>query len=402
MLSLWRKKSVVENLQKIKDNNLSVGSLVVPGGLELYKSIILKCYTLHDAYVSASDFGLKLTEIMYQAFRLKLIPCNNIVGDTCVKLESSDFAGLFISVDHNDNIYLTFNPDDAENFNVITGLSNPWHISFQHIKSGKYLKHQNGILRIDHCENNKQYSMEATFLPISPFPKTKLNIILRGHIRNAFQNKDLCVLLNDLAFQFDISIYIHSWNIVQSSLSYRSMRDDFSVVDETIIKNYFGEYLSKYIKHIIIDDDNKIELLGSLDGFVGATRCPLKGFKNMLYGQTKITEYVYNNVDQNEKLMQFRFDILSSSNPFTLKINDIIDFLTRNTITDSNVEKIKFINYEPSMGIDNIYMGSVANMHNFMSWFYSHFDEIHEKYRTIGHQEYICFYERNNFINNNY
>lgn len=371
-------------------NRLSVGSLVVPGGLRLNEPIILKCHTPYDAYIATSNFNVKLTNFVQQSFRLKLVPHNNYI-----RLESSDLPGLFVSVDHNNNLCLTSNIEDAADFNLINGLSNFWHISFQHVESGKYVRHQHGIARIDHCENNKQCLMDATFLPITPFPKTKLNIILRGHIRNSFQNRDLYILLSDLAAHFDIDIYIHSWNIIQNSMSYRYIRDDFSVVDETVIKNYFGEYLSKHIKHIIIDDDKEIQLLGSLDGFVGGTRCPLKGFKNMLYGKAKIAKYVYENVNHDEKLVQFRFDILS--NPFPLKIYQITDFVNNNILGDY-LEKIKFIHDRPSMGIDNIYMGSVSDMCKFMQWFYSHFDEINEKYRNIGNQEFMCFYERNNFI----
>ena len=396
-----------QDMAKETDSNniyLPVGSLVMPGKLKLYDPLILQCYSVPNLYICSNNlhFKLKLTDFklthyVHQAFEFRLIPVTDVSGDQYVQLESVECPGLFFAVDDQNKITLTSNLSEVANFSIVNGLSNFWHISLKLINSNKYLRHQSGILRIDEYNNSSLFLSDATFLPIVPFPKTKLNIILRGHIRNSFLNQDLKDLINDISCQFDTSIFIHSWNIVQSNLSYRAMNSDYSVVDEHVIKNYFGEHISAKIKHIIIDDDKNIELLGSLDGFVGNTKCPVKGFKNMLYGKMKIAEYLYNNTDPDEKVIQFRFDILS--NPFPLKNYQIMDFINQNAPMHSHVggERIKFISNNPIMGIDNIFIASVSNMYKFLYRFYSHFDEINNKYKNVTNQEFMCFYERNNF-----
>ena len=385
-----------EDVNTLPDIYFPVGVLVMPGKLKMYDPLILKCYTSPDAYVAINNLHFRLSHYIHHAFAFRFIPTTNMGGHESVQLESVEFPGLFIAIDNNNYITVTSNLSEIANFQVVNGLSNFWHISLKHINSNKYLRHCGGLLRIDDCVG-AQFLLDATFLPIVPFPKSKLNIILRGHIRNSFLSEDLKNLMNDIASQFDISIFVHSWNVVQNNLSYRHMSNNDSIVNEDTIKDYFGEYLSSKIKYIMIEDDKNIELLGSLDGFVGGTRCPVKGYKNMLYGKAKIANYVYNNVDHDEKVVQFRFDIMS--NPFPLKHYQIIDFLNKNvfwTTGDEN-EKMKFISDRPIMGIDNIFISSVSYMFKFLHGFYSHFDEINNKYRNVGNQEYMCFYERNNF-----
>jgi hypothetical protein len=391
-------QEIIEDDDNSKNIYLPVGALVMPGKLKLYDPLILKCCTLPDTYICANNLHFKLTHYVQSAFQFRFIPAMNTSGCESVQLESVESPGLFVCISNdNNNIALTSDLSQIANFSIVNGLFNFWHISLKHHGSNKYLMHQNGFLRIEDCDGNDRCSSDATFLPIVPFPKIKLNIILRGHIRNAFLNQDLKILINDMCSQFDIRIFIHSWNIVQSSLSYRPMNSDHSAVDESTIRNYFGEYISSKIKHIMIDDDKDIELLGSVDGFVGNTKCPVKGFKNMLYGKMKIAEYIYNNVSPDEKVVQFRFDILSS--PFPLKSYQILDFISQNTTVDSYTdnERIRFISKVPLMGIDNIFMASVNDMFKFLQKFYSHFDEINNTYRNLTNQEFMCFYERNNF-----
>jgi hypothetical protein len=404
-----KKKPEIEKKDMTKETNSNdiyfpVGSLVVPGKLKLYDPLILQCHTTYNSYICASNLhfkfkktDFKLTHYVHQAFQFRFIPVTDVSGDQYVQLESVEYPGLFFSVDSQNKITLTSNLSEVANFSVVNGLYNFWHISLKLVNSNKYLRHQSGFLRVDEKDEGALFLSDATFLPIVPFAKPKLNIILRGHIRNSFLNKDLKDLIDDISCSFDVNIYVHSWNIVQNSLSYRAMSNDYSMIDENVIRNYFGEHISAKIKHVIIDDDNNIELLGDLDGFVGSTRCPVKGFKNMLYGKAKIAEYLYNNTDPNEKVIQFRFDILS--NPFPLKKHQIIDFINQNTPLhlSTDGERIKFISNNPVMGIDNIFIASVSDMYKFLYKFYSHFDEINNKYRNIGHQEYMCFYERNNF-----
>jgi len=125
-----------------------------------------------------------------------------------------------------------------------------------------------------------------------------------------------------------LKIYIHTWNIFSNDISWRKININNNIVNEKIIYDYFDD-LSHLIKHIIIDDDSKITLIGNTNGWVSASRMPIIGWKNYWYGKYQIINYIYNNqIDENEMIVNFRFDINMNSN--NIDNNCIINFIKEN------------------------------------------------------------------------
>ena len=85
-------------------------------------------------------------------------------------------------------------------------------------------------------------------------------LILRGHIRNSFNNQKLYVLVKKISEKYNLSIYIHTWNIQQSNISWREVKQINNIITKKIINDYFKD-LSLLIKHIIIDDDTNIKFV---------------------------------------------------------------------------------------------------------------------------------------------
>ena len=92
--------------------------------------------------------------------------------------------------------------------------------------------------------------------------------IIRGHIRGSFNDDNLYNLLVRLSKFFDLQIYIHTWSVQSSNVSWRWVEQNNQLVTEDRIHGYFRE-LSPCIKHIIIEDERNVELIGSLEGVVG-------------------------------------------------------------------------------------------------------------------------------------
>ena len=105
-------------------------------------------------------------------------------------------------------------------------------------------------------------------------------IILRGHIRKSFDDDKLYNLIKKINLIYNIHIYIHTWNIQQTNVSWRPIEKIDNIITKESIYNYFKD-LSFLIKHIIIDDDTKIKLIGNLEGTIG-TICPLIGWKRYI------------------------------------------------------------------------------------------------------------------------
>ena len=68
-------------------------------------------------------------------------------------------------------------------------------------------------------------------------------IFIRGHIRNSFNDKGLYNLIKSIIkfHKTDIKIYIHTWNIYSSNLSWRKIEKNKRNVNPSIIKHYFQD-----------------------------------------------------------------------------------------------------------------------------------------------------------------
>jgi hypothetical protein len=212
-------------------------------------------------------------------------------------------------------------------------------------------------------------------------------LIIRGHIRNSFETKDFYVLVKELHTLYpDLKIFIHTWNIFANNISHREIITNNTNVDNQIIYDYFDD-LKHLIQNIIIDDDNKINLIGNLSGKAGNN--PLIGWKNYWYGKHRVVEDIFNkNINKNEIIVNLRFDIMDNSISFSRE--SIINFIKNNNkiIFTKNV----FIfNDEKNHGIDNIYMGNIDTMYKLANKFYYELDNILIENQNIEAPEYLVY-----------
>jgi hypothetical protein len=213
-------------------------------------------------------------------------------------------------------------------------------------------------------------------------------LVIRGHIRNSFQTKELYNFIETLYDMFpDVKIFIHTWNIFANNISWRNIPVNRQTVNEDIIYNYFGE-LKPLINHIIIDDDTKIQLNGRLDGRINGGPMPIIGWKNYWYGKYKIIDYIYNHNNYNEEIIvNIRFDIFSNSNNFDKGM--ILNWIKDNSKMQFK-KNIFLFDYECT-GIDNIYIGNINTMHKLINKFFYELDDILIKNNNTGNQEKLVY-----------
>jgi hypothetical protein len=214
-------------------------------------------------------------------------------------------------------------------------------------------------------------------------------LILRGHIRKSFETNDLYNLIKELYVTYpDLKIFIHTWNIFANNLSWREITTNNNIVNNEIIYNYFDD-LKHLVKHIIIDDDSKIQLIGNLSGNVSNSAMPIIGWKNYWYGKYQIMNLLYNlHVPKDEMIINCRFDILDNSNSFDH--TNIINFI--NHYNGINLTKNMFLfNDEYHTGIDNIYIGNINMMYKLIDKFFYELDDILIKNNNIFCHEILVY-----------
>jgi hypothetical protein len=217
-------------------------------------------------------------------------------------------------------------------------------------------------------------------------------LILRGHIRDAFNTTKLLNLIKNIYnLDSNLKIYIHTWNIFANNISWREIKQNNTIVTKEIIYNYFnGSGLEHVLdnENIIIDDDTKIELIGNVQGTINNGVMPIIGWKNYWYGKYKIIKHIYDkNIDENELIINLRFDILNNNN--TKSCDDIIHFIKNNL--DRSFTKNLFIKEEECGGIDNIYLGNITTLYKLIHYFYSFLDDILLNNNDTIHQEFLVY-----------
>ena len=213
-------------------------------------------------------------------------------------------------------------------------------------------------------------------------------LILRGHIRTSFDDNKLYDFIKKINLIYNIHIYIHTWNIQQSNVSWREINTINNIITNETIYNYFRD-LRHLIKHIIIDDDTKIKLIGNLIGTIGSL-CPIIGWKRYLYGLYQIIDYV-KNFSVDEFIINMRFDIFSNSN--NINEDQILYFIYTNI--NKKFKKNVFIYNILTHGIDNVFGGNSVTMYKLCKYFNENLDYIVEKNNNISNQEFLLFIENN-------
>jgi hypothetical protein len=216
-------------------------------------------------------------------------------------------------------------------------------------------------------------------------------LILRGHIRNSFTTPDLYNLIKKIYdLNKDLKIFIHTWCVVSSNISWRNVEANNTNVDEEYIMDYFVD-MGHLIQKIIIDDDKVVNVIGNTNGIVKNMRVPILGWKYYCYGKYRIVEHVYANITSDEMVINTRFDVLDNSYSFT---EDQITHFIKNNI-GKEFKKNVFISDNEICGIDNIYIGTINTMHTLIFPFQYELDKIITKYDTVINPE-VLFFRMNN------
>jgi len=218
-------------------------------------------------------------------------------------------------------------------------------------------------------------------------------LLIRGHERGAFKNKRLYDFLKKFTSVFDVHIYIHTWNVSAGDVSWKPRNFEKYPITEEIVRTYLDDIVPK---DILIDNENTIELHGSLHGNVAGGPCPAIAWKRMWYGKYRLIEHVNAVPDTYDFVVNTRFDIFENVNNIfteddiirrTQQLYDLVH------VFNKKVNTIYFMNEEPCPGIDNIYFGNKKLLYLLSKDFNENLDEIAARYPTNFYTEYIVFFQ---------
>lgn len=217
---------------------------------------------------------------------------------------------------------------------------------------------------------------------------TEFYFYIRGHIRGSFQTDRLKRFIHLVSSQFPNVIFIlQTWNSSECNPgeSWRTnIQHNKTIINKSTIDLYFEN--PKITSNVLIIDPTTIEYIGDLNGKVCKSYCPKKGWKNMWYGLHKGIENIPQ-TDKKKTLVSFRFDYFDIPN--TQILNNHLDepAIIRFIHNNLNTSKIQFINGNNTVGVDNLYVGSVKNVKALIEQFHFELDYIISLYPDVQNQE---------------
>ena len=214
-------------------------------------------------------------------------------------------------------------------------------------------------------------------------------LVLRGHLRSSFTDERLYKFIKDLSELYtDLKLYIHTWSVLQSKISWRPLEENQSPVTETLILEYFKD-LAPRIQKIMIANAEEIQLIGATEGIIRCTQAPLIGWKRYWYGKYQIAKYLKETADPTESVINTRFDIFHLPH-YSLEESNLFSFLQKNPKSIKN----KFIRDGCFGGMDNFYIGTVDSQFRLADRFHRQLDYILEFHKNIfiDYQEYYVYY----------
>jgi hypothetical protein len=236
-------------------------------------------------------------------------------------------------------------------------------------------------------------------------------LILRGHVRDSFQNNYLNEMISYLYKRLGyFHIFIQTWKNIEAKPghSWRELKDLKLEVTTKFIRDYFDKKV--LIQHIMILDDSNIddELYGDVSGIIPYTLANKKGWKYMWYGKHKIADYVKKSKVNYKFVINTRLDLFGGQLMRTINrsLQTNINHKHMRFITNLSNYSIKYkelylkiINYlqnsnipvfqfeEDKPGIDNFYICNKDDNFNISYLFHFHLDYIIEN--TIEKVKFI-------------
>lgn len=224
----------------------------------------------------------------------------------------------------------------------------------------------------------------------------RIALLVRGHERGAFGNRMFAEYAKGLGERLGgakVAVFVHTWSESEAKQSHRPIRrDDVHPVTEKDVRNYLGNI----VEWVGIDDDTKIELVGSVTGRIGGI--PARPWKNMWYGKRRAAEALEQSDEDFDLAVCVRVDnfLNMESRRYAMINTESMDKTIRKALDCDDPDKIHFIKEGTCPGIDNFYTGRPHSIINLINRFHYEMDDIRAKYPHIHHQEYMVYYEAAN------
>lgn len=236
------------------------------------------------------------------------------------------------------------------------------------------------------CVRPRNVPYRVTSAPYRPLRSTydspnvpRLNLILRGHLRDALQSNGMRVFISELKRHYDIFVCIHTWDRTNSSSSWRDVP-----TSETHRLSALESITDVHAKTIEIESSYfENAPVYANDSKISNTKMPTRGWRQYLYGLSASSMLVE---PDDTKTISMRIDFFDGC--FACKqLVDSIHNLVHN-IVRMDTSRISLLCN--GVGCDNMILATAGDMRWLCNGLLENFDHIRNGvFKPVEHQELI-------------
>ena len=218
-----------------------------------------------------------------------------------------------------------------------------------------------------------------------------INVILRGHLRDAFQSAGMLFFIQQLKKHSEVNLYVHTWDTAESSTSWRRVNEKKIKLDDPILSlpyvvAYKRESEVNYFKHAP---------QYSPDSKISDSKMPTRGWRQYIYALQQSANMVV--ADDNTRTLSMRVDFFDGCFACKDIAFDISVLVTK--ILHADIAKIVLLTHD--IGCDNMILSTASNLKWLFNAMIDDFERIRDgvNARTV-HQEVIVrdFIKQNNLL----
>lgn len=225
-----------------------------------------------------------------------------------------------------------------------------------------------------------------------------MKVLIRGHIRNSFDNDTLYQMCKRINDEHGIELYLQTWNVYSNSLSWRPINSDNTVVTKEVIYEYFKD-LSPCIKFLQIDSEKYIYFKKTPEGKVGGSPMPMLGWKYLIYSMFNLVKMVKDNFTITEPIILTRYDInLIPHN--NLSIDYILEYINNFKLINPPLIFAKG-NLNLHTGCENLIYGNIDTIYNLLYRMWNQTGAVVLRHAKHGSQEKYFVDEYNYMVKHN-
>jgi hypothetical protein len=223
--------------------------------------------------------------------------------------------------------------------------------------------------------------------------RRRVALLLRGHVRDALDCDAMYRFVDGARrdARMEVDVYVQTWDYreAQQGCSWRALPRKRDAVAASDVRSYLQCDCT-----VLVLSDDQVELSGPVEGKLPRTNTPKLGWIRMWYGKHRGVRIIEDRCVEYDATVSMRLDFFGAyvrgrhAPDYGFRVTP--DYVRDWMCAHAGSGKVRFLVDQPTLGIDNCYMGPTALMRQICTTFLEDLDGVCDRLgRDIHHERMV-------------